>query len=148
MAGVIGLFWYCYLTYGIRKDTGRQTAASYRPFIVIDELKDEDAPNFRIEWLIVSESKIFVIRNLGTGPALDIKWKKGIDTGNHWYPLGDLAMNDWSGLPSADCPHMYRKPDEGLLISYHDLAGNKFETRDELKGKSFFQSCKSVKDVF
>ena len=60
----------------------KQASAGIRPFIVIDELNEKDYANFEMRLKPISAEKIIIIRNLGRGHAMDIKWALG---GRCWY---------------------------------------------------------------
>jgi len=154
--GLAGLVWYCILTHKIQKASLRQASAAIRPFIVIDELNEKDYPNCEFLLKPVSASKIFIIRNLGSGPAMDIKWALGSDAGTrsnvNWIELGDLAVSDWSQIfDDAPIPQMmFKRPEEGMIFRFCDSAGIKHETIEVMRGGGFYQRCRlqNLKEPF
>jgi len=148
LLGLVGLFWYCILTHRIQKASLRQASAAIRPFIVIDEMKEADYPQFEMRLKPAGADKIFIIRNLGNGPAMDIKWALGFDAGTrtdtNWIELGDLAVGDWSHI-SDNFPErrmMLKRPDEGMVFRFCDSAGIHHETIEVLKGDMYSQRCR------
>src|ERR1039457_7083392 len=144
--GLAGLAWYCLLTLGIRRASVRQANASIRPFIVVDELTENDVPDFRMSLLIVSKKKIFIIRNLGNGPAVNIQWtrnpKRRAKSTAKWISLGDLAVGDWSHIPDKDSQLMFDRPEDGMIFRFSDIAENQYETVEEYRNGIYYQSCK------
>lgn len=115
MLGVLGLFVYTYLTWELRSTSIRQATASQRPLLVLLE-PDEVSPGH-------------FIRNMGSGPAVRIAWKVGIDNDREWKVwnnVGVLAVSDWSNLPHWDQkePRLIKIPKTGIRIHYADLTGN------------------------
>ena len=147
--GLIGLICYCVLTQGIYKASLRQASAAIRPFIVIDRLSDTDEPSFRLSLLPISKKDIFIIRNLGNGPAMNIKWALGSDAGERkdvkWIGLGDLAVKDWSHIfdDSLLGQYMFDRPTQGVVFRFCDSAGTEFETTEEWKNGHFYQRCRT-----
>lgn len=146
--GLIGLFWYCILTRQIQQASLRQSRAAIRPFIVIDELNEKDYPNYEMRMKPISVDKIFIIRNLGSGPAMDIKWALGSDAGTRpnvkWIGLGDLAIGDWSQIfDDAPIPEMmFQRPAEGMVFRFCDSAGIEHETVEVMRGGRYYQQCR------
>jgi len=149
LAGLGGLFWYCYLTLGIHRASVRQANAAVRPFIVIDELNSRDVLNYELTLLPISKKKIYIVRNLGTGPALDIQWvlgSSGVNLNNaNWAKLGDLAAGDWSHIPIGPASIMCDRPQGGMTFRFNDIAENRYETIEECKDGIFYQKCRSIK---
>lgn len=147
VVGLVGLFWYCILTRRIQQASLRQMSAAIRPFIVIDEMKEADYPQFELRLKPASEKKILIIRNLGNGPAMDIKWALGSDagtrTGVNWIELGDLAVGDWSHISDFPAPRMmFQRPEEGMVFRFCDSAGIQHETVEVLKDGTYSQRCR------
>jgi hypothetical protein len=146
--GLLGLIWYCILTRGIHKAALRQASAAIRPFIVTDELKETDVPNFQLNTLPISKKKIIIIRNLGSGPAMDIFWsltpKAGTTEEFKWISLGDLAVNDWSYIfDDAPTPaYLFERPDQGMVFRFLDSAGDEHETIEVMRKGRFYQHCR------
>lgn len=145
--GLGGLFWYCILTHRIQTASLRQASAAIRPFIVIDELKETDSPNFELWMKPVNATKIFIIRNLGNGPAMDIKWALGSDAGRrtdvNWIELGDLGVGDWSHISVFPTPRMmFERPDDGMVFRFCDSTGIFHETVEVVKDGIYSQRCR------
>lgn len=148
--GLVGLVVYCVLTRRIYQAAIRQANAAMRPFIVIDKMTEKDVSDFRMSLLPLSEKEIIVIRNLGTGPALGIKWLLNAslrDTAKEdaWTDLGDLAVGDWSYISTATAKIMFLRPFEGMTFRFSDFAENQYETIEEYKNETFYQKCRSRK---
>jgi hypothetical protein len=147
--GLLGLGWYCWLTHGIHQQAIRQATAAIRPFIVIDELTERDVPDFRLTHLIVSKKAIYIIRNLGTGPAVNIQWTLGSDPDKNqtrsWTNLEDLAAGDWSYILGASPGYMFDRPEEGMTLRFSDVAENTYETVDDYRDKNYYQRCRPRK---
>jgi len=116
MLGVIGLTVYTCLTWSLRSTSIRQAMASQRPHLVLLEPEEK-------------VSLAHFIRNMGSGPAVRIAWKVGIDNDREekvWNNVGALAVSDWSNLPHWDQkePRLINMPKTGIRIHYADLAGN------------------------
>jgi hypothetical protein len=146
--GLIGLAVYCVLTYKIHQAAIRQANAAMRPFVVIDKMNEKDVSDFRLSLLPISEKEIIVIRNLGTGPAIGIKWLRDAslcDSANKqdWMELGDLAVGDWSYISTPIATMMFKRPPEGMSFRFKDFAGNDYETIEECKNGTYYQQCRS-----
>jgi hypothetical protein len=150
VVGAGGLIWYCCLTLGIHRASVRQANASMRPFIVVDEMSERDVPDFKQSLLPVSKDNIFIIRNLGNGPAMDIQWAKGssghLDVRSGcWTKLGDLAAGDWSHIPNGPVSIMCDRLEDGMTVLFSDISENRYETVEEYRDGSFYQRCREIK---
>lgn len=147
--GLLGLGWYCLLTHGIHQQAIRQATAAIRPFIVIDELTERDVPNFRLTHLIISKKAIYIIRNLGNGPAVNIQWTLGSNPDRNqrssWTNLGDLAAGDWSYILGASRDYMFDRPEQGMTFHFLDVAENAYETVEDYKDEKYYQRCRPRK---
>ena len=112
--GIIGLFWYTYLTRELRSTGIRQATASQRPLLVLFKPDKDVSPGH-------------FIRNMGNGPAIGINWKVGNDNSDRiWNLVGSLAISDWSDLPNWNGKEsqLMTMPKPGVRIHYADLEGN------------------------
>lgn len=144
--GLAGLGWYCWLTHGIHQQAIRQANAAIRPFIGINELTERDVPNFHLTHLVTSKTAIYIVRNLGTGPAVNIQWIVGSDPYKYktetWMNLGDLAAGDWSFILGTSSDYMFDRPKEGMTFRFFDVAENTYETVEEYRNNTYFQRCR------
>jgi hypothetical protein len=108
---------------------------------MIDELNEKDDPDYKETVASSSENKVFIIRNLGNGPTLDIQWianpAENANPGSVWNKVGDLAVGDWSHLANAKSECMFERPKSGMII-----AANEYRTTEEFRDGIFYSNCR------
>ena len=132
--GIVGLGFYCWLTYGIRKASVAQQKAAQAPMIMFSFDKDE---------------KYWMIKNYGVGPATKVWWKPGErnDKSPDWYDLGAIAPGDFSDLPHHGRPeesHLIDMCAGGARIHYSDMADNHYATWGIWKDDAFNQEWGAI----
>jgi hypothetical protein len=146
-AGLVGLAWYAFETYGLRKAAQDQIEALSMPYLtLLSEQRDAgDTILARHGAVGTLQAKVdqgnYAVRNIGSGVALNIRYRFVTEEEGKFQPgyVQHIAIGQPMPIPEALITYQGKA---SLVFLYESLGGRKYETivtidRTVLTGSTF-----------